>query len=64
MIENDLEVFSLRVPRALGEEVKRMAEQSNRSRNGQIIVLLTEAVDLHKVRASKGAKEKAGTLRS
>lgn len=64
MVENELEVFSVRLPKPLGEAIKQIASDSRRSRNGQIVILLEQAVDLHKIRATKGQKEKAGTLRT
>lgn len=64
VVENDLEVFSVRLPRGLGEAVKQIAKESRRSRNGQIVLLIEQAVDLHKIRATKEQKEKMGTLQA
>lgn len=63
-IENDLDVFSVRLPRALGEEVRKFAIVGKRSRNSQIVLLLEQAVDLHKVKMTRADRAEAGTLQS
>lgn len=64
MVENDLEVFSIRLPKEMGETIKKLAEANRRSRNGQIVTLLEQAVDLHKARSGKGALREEQTLRA
>ena len=64
MIENDLEVFSIRVPKTLGGEVRKLAEQSRRSRNSQLILLLEQAMDLHKSRMTRAEREAFTTLKA
>lgn len=45
-IENGKAVFSLRLPRNLADQIDCLANLSRRNRNGQIILLLEQAVDL------------------
>jgi predicted transcriptional regulator len=63
-LENELDVFSIRLPRGLGEQVRSLAKLGRRSRNSQIVILIEQSVDLTKAKMTKGEKEKAGTLRA
>lgn len=63
-VENDLDVFSVRLPKPLGLSVRELAVDGHRSRNSQIVLLLEQAVDLNKVKMTKAQKERAGTLRA
>lgn len=63
-VENDLDVFSVRLPKSLGESVRMLSTLGRRSRNSQIVMLLEEAVDLNKAKLTKAQKERLGTLKS
>lgn len=54
--ENDLKVFTVRLPQSLVEQIDQRAGFHKRKRNGEITVLLEMAIDLAVARDQQVAK--------
>jgi metal-responsive CopG/Arc/MetJ family transcriptional regulator len=57
----DLVSFTVRLPRKLVDQIDEREKRTRRKRAQEIIVLLEEALDLHKVREAKAIREGAVT---
>lgn len=57
--ENDKSTFSVRLPTSLVKQLDARAALNRRSRNGEVEVLLSEAIDLHVMRDKKLMEEMA-----
>jgi len=55
--ENGLSVFSVRLPKALAEQIDARCKVNRRTRNAEITLLLEQAIDLHVARDAKLLKE-------
>lgn len=58
-IENDMQTFSVRLPRSLVAQVDQRAALARRSRNAEIQVLVETAIDLHVLKDKKLAEAHA-----
>lgn len=57
--ENDKSTFSVRLPTALVKMLDQRAALNRRSRNGEVEILLEQAIDLHVMRDKKLLEEHA-----
>lgn len=55
--ENELSAFSLRIPKALNDQIEKRAKVNRRSRNAEITFLLEQAIDLNVARDQRLLEE-------
>jgi hypothetical protein len=56
-IENELAVFSVRIPKKLAEQIDGRAKVNRRTRNAEIVLLLEQIIDIHVARDLKAQEE-------
>lgn len=62
LTENDMKVFSIRIPATLSDQIDARKKLHHRSRNAEIQLLLEMALDIAVARDLKLAKEHSSQL--